>query len=125
LRSSTTLASRLVAAKAELVRLKAAAQAPKVRRVAPNVEERCLSILRRLQQTLDSDPERARAALVPSVLGEHNSWRRRCIELPRLSRGIAGIRCVSIKTRGGYFQEAAPSVAFKPRTTVLTDSSIP
>jgi len=67
LRSSTTLASRLVAAEAELEGLKAAAQAPKVRRLAPNVRERCRGILRRLQQTLDSDPERARAALVDAI----------------------------------------------------------
>jgi site-specific DNA recombinase len=67
LRSSPTLASRLAAAEAELQRLEAADQAPKVRHLAPNVRERCLGILRRLQQTLGSDPERARAALVDAI----------------------------------------------------------
>lgn len=67
LRSSTTLAGRLVAAEAELQRLESAAQAPKVRHLVPNVSERCLSILRRLQETLGRDPERARAALVDAI----------------------------------------------------------
>lgn len=67
LRGSPALASRLMAAEAELSRREAEAQPAKVRNIAPNVRERCLGIVRRLEETLGRDPERARAALVEAI----------------------------------------------------------
>src|SRR5690606_28175610 len=55
LRSSAALATRLAETEAELIRLEAATQAPKVRHLAPNVRERCQAIVRRLQETLSQD----------------------------------------------------------------------
>ena len=72
LRRSPSLASQVVAAaeaaEEELRRLEAAAQAPKVRHISPNVREVCLGLVRRLQATIkNQDPDRARAALMDAI----------------------------------------------------------
>lgn len=66
LKSSPALAPRLAAAEAELSRLEAAAQkdaAPNAAHVVPRIRERYRAMLGRLEDALQRDPERARAAL--------------------------------------------------------------
>ena len=65
LRSSPALAQRLKTAEAELARLEADARraAAPVQAIIPNVRKRWLSLLERLRDVLERDPERGREEL--------------------------------------------------------------
>jgi hypothetical protein len=69
LKSSPTLAKRLVATESELSRLQAQrnAKAPVMGEVMPRVAESYQAIVDRLEEDLTRDPERARAALTDAI----------------------------------------------------------